>query len=618
MFLTQTSSCDYENLCRLDVLGLKDTNVGDQGIVYEEFKEQLKRSPEGWYEVGLPWKGNHPPLLNNEAGSLKRLNARTNRLEKQPGMLEQYDSVIQDQLAQGIVERVESEAKEREFYIPHKQVIRETAESTKLRIVYDASARASEKAPSLNECLEIGPPTQYQLWSVLVRNRFHPVAISGDLKQAFLQVRIWEPDRDVMRFHWYKDLKTKEIEALRFTRALFGLAPSPFLLGGGLRDLELCRERFPAEVEEILRSLYVDDLITGGPTVRETQHLKESAQTIFSEAQLELHKWHSNVPALETDTLQEERSSEQESSYAKQQLGAKPGQTKLLGMPWDKEKDTIALVFPTQPLEPTKRELLGSLARIYDPLGLGSPIILEGKVLYREVCDSRLAWDKALSGIALDKWNAWKKILPDKVEIPHSLAQHQERIVGIDLHGFGDASNKGVASAVFAVVRIAQGTQQSLVTAKSRLAKQGLTIPRQELVCAHMTANLISKVKKALTGFPVEGVYDWLDSSVALHWIKGNGDYRQFVANRVKKIQQHSFIQWRYVRSDQNPANLGSRGGRADESAKLWWEGPAWIAEPENWPPDIVTAATNETQAEAKVVREVLFVTTQTIGPCAE
>ena len=618
MFLTQTSSCDYENLCRLDVLGLKDTNVGDQGIVYEEFKEQLKRSPEGWYEVGLPWKGNHPPLLNNEAGSLKRLNARTNRLEKQPGMLEQYDSVIQDQLAQGIVERVESEAKEREFYIPHKQVIRETAESTKLRIVYDASARASEKAPSLNECLEIGPPTQYQLWSVLVRNRFHPVAISGDLKQAFLQVRIWEPDRDVMRFHWYKDLKTKEIEALRFTRALFGLAPSPFLLGGGLRDLELCRERFPAEVEEILRSLYVDDLITGGPTVRETHHLKESAQTIFSEAQLELHKWHSNVPALETDTLQEERSSEQESSYAKQQLGAKPGQTKLLGMPWDKEKDTIALVFPTQPLEPTKRELLGSLARIYDPLGLGSPTILEGKVLYREVCDSRLAWDKALSGIALDKWNAWKKILPDKVEIPHSLAQHQERIVGIDLHGFGDASNKGVASAVFAVVRIAQGTQQSLVTAKSRLAKQGLTIPRQELVCAHMTANLISKVKKALTGFPVEGVYDWLDSSVALHWIKGNGDYRQFVANRVKKIQQHSFIQWRYVRSDQNPANLGSRGGRADESAKLWWEGPAWIAEPENWPPDIVTAATNETQAEAKVVREVLFVTTQTIGPCAE
>ena len=121
--------------------------------------------------------------------------------------------------------------------------------------------------------------------------------------------------------------------------------------------------------------------------------------------------------------------------------------------------------------------------------------------------------------------------LADKVEIPRSLAQHQERIVRIDLHGFGDASNEGVASAVFSVVRQAQGTQQSLVTAKSRLAKQGLTIPRQQLVSAHMTANLISNVKEALTRFPVEGVYGWLDSSVALHWIMGNGDYRKFVAN---------------------------------------------------------------------------------------
>ena len=56
-----------------------------------------------------------------------------------------------------------------------------------------------------------------------------------------------------MQFHWYKDLKTKEIEALHFTQALFGLAPSPILLGGDLREhLKLCRERFPAEVEEIL------------------------------------------------------------------------------------------------------------------------------------------------------------------------------------------------------------------------------------------------------------------------------------------------------------------------------------------------------------------------------
>ena len=134
-----------------------------------------------------------------------------------------------------------------------------------------------------------------------------------------------------MRFHWYRDLNTKETETLRFTQALFGLAPSPFLLGGVLQEhLECCQERFPVEVEEILRSFYVDDLISSGAKVQKPQHLKESAQAIFSEAQFELHKWHSDIPVLETDVT---GSSKQESSYAKQQLGAKQGETKLLGMP---------------------------------------------------------------------------------------------------------------------------------------------------------------------------------------------------------------------------------------------------------------------------------------------
>lgn len=102
-----------------------------------------------------------------------------------------------------------------------------------------------------------------------MRNRLHSVVIAGDLKQAFLQVRISEPDRDAMRFHWHRNLNTKETETLRLTGALFGLASSSFLLGGVLREhLECCRERFPVEVEEILRSLYVDDLISGGETVQ--------------------------------------------------------------------------------------------------------------------------------------------------------------------------------------------------------------------------------------------------------------------------------------------------------------------------------------------------------------
>lgn len=64
-FLTQASQCDYEELCRMDVLGLADNPEHDQHGVYAELQEQLTRSEEGWYETGLPWKGNHPPLPNN-------------------------------------------------------------------------------------------------------------------------------------------------------------------------------------------------------------------------------------------------------------------------------------------------------------------------------------------------------------------------------------------------------------------------------------------------------------------------------------------------------------------------------------------------------------------------
>lgn len=264
---------------------------------------------------------------------MKRLDNLVRKLEKQPGMLEKYDDIIQDQLAQGIVERALKEPEGREFYLPHKTVIRETAESTKIRIVYDASARANREAPSLNDCLETGPPLQNKLWSVLIRNTFHPVALAGDLKQAFLQVRIREEDRDVMRFHWLKDLETKQVETLRLTRALFGLSTSPFLLGGVIdQHLQNLQHIFPNEVGEIRRSLYVDDLISGGETVTDTQHLKQTSQSIFREGKFELHKWHSNVPSLEGPTPLEETKTEEEQpttpldasqSYAKCQMGVK-------------------------------------------------------------------------------------------------------------------------------------------------------------------------------------------------------------------------------------------------------------------------------------------------------
>ena len=405
MLLTQTSRVDYEDLCKLDVLGLADSPSGDQGVVYDEFKEQLRRSDEGWYETGLPWKGNHTPLPNNKEGSLRRLASLVRKLEKN-GTIEDYNAVIQEQLTEGIVERAPNSVEGREFYIPHKGVVRETAESTKLRIVYDASARAWDGAPSLNECLNTGPPLQNQLWSVLIRGRFNPVAITGDIKKAFLQVRIRSEERDALRFHWI-NTETKEIETLRFTRALFGLGPSPFLLGGVIEQhLDTWTPKKPDVVSEIKKNLYVDDLISGGTTVSKAREMKQAATEIFADAAFELHKWHSSVPELESA----ETDLNADQTFAKQQLGG------------------------------SKR---------------------------------------------------------------------------------------------------------------------------------------------------------------------GEGDYKQFVHNRVRKIQDKNWITWRHVPTKENPADLGSRGGPVAQDDDLWWRGPKWLSDPSAWPVDITTTATAEALAEAKTVREI-------------
>lgn len=619
VYLTKTSAADYEQLCSLDVLGLADRPEADQQNVFAEFSEQLNRSDEGWYESGLLWKPGHDHLQSNERGSIRRLQGLVRKLQREPGLIDKYDEIIQEQLTEGIVERVVDEPNERVFYIPHKPVKKETAVTTKLRIVFDASAKPSEDSPSLNECLETGPPLQNLLWNVLVRNRLKPVALAADIKQAFLQVRIRPEDRDALRFHWLKNKDPSVIEALRFTRALFGLVQSPFLLAGTLKlHLQSLREKYPVEVDEILRSLYVDDVITGGNTKEEVQDLKKTIISVFGDAKFTMHKWNSNEPQLESENVVPVHEPQldggngvpvdEQQSYAKQQLGVKEGESKILGLPWNKREDTIAVTFPEEPVDNTKRGMLRFLAAVYDPLGVASPTTLVGKLLYREVCDSRLPWDEKLSDRIGQEWLKFVRSLPNKVEVLRSIPRFKEPIEGVQLHVFGDTSGVGTSAAVYAVITQASGVSKGLIAAKSRLAKKNLTIPRLELVSAHMAANLVENVRVALEGYPIKSVHGWSDSTVALHWIKGGGTYKQFVANRVRKINDKDYIEWRHVDSKHNPADIGSRGCKADQLCNVWLPGPQWLSKPEEWPGDVVTEPNKETEAEAKLTKEVFAV----------
>ena len=236
-----------------------------------------------------------------------------------------------------------------------------------------------------------------------------------------------------------------------------------------------------------------------------------------------------------------------------------------------------------------------------------SPITLGGRFLYRDICDAKVAWDAKLPSNLMKNWVCWQKKLPSHVIVPRSLAAHQEDIQAIELHAFGDASGKGVAAAVYAIVVQEKGVNQGLVASRARLAKKGLTIPWLELVSDHMAVNLLSNVSEALEGFPVTTRYCWLDSTVALRWIRCPGGYKQFVNNRVPKIQTHSDVVRHHVRMADNPADVGSCSSEVANHA-LWWSGPEWSSNKTCWPPDIVMNATQESLAEAEAKRGMLAV----------
>ena len=129
----------------------------------------------------------------------------------------------------------------------------------------------------------------------------------------------------------------------RFTRALFGLTCSPFLLGGVLKEqLKSWKERYPHLAEELQKGLYVEDLMTGGTATTEMREKRTKAVEIFEDATFQLHKWHSNVATLESDERNSKNAiNDYQSTFAKQQLGPRHVETKLLGLPWNKKKDTL-------------------------------------------------------------------------------------------------------------------------------------------------------------------------------------------------------------------------------------------------------------------------------------
>ena len=161
----------------------------------------------------------------------------------------------------------------------------------------------------------------------------------------------------------------------------------------------------------------------------------------------------------------------------------------------------------------------------------------------------------------------------------------------IELHGFADASNKAFGGVVYLRIQSDNSVVCNLVASKTRVSPiTGATTPRLELLSALVLARLILSVRKALDqSLKINSCVCWLDSEIVLWWItKSQREFKPFLQNRVVEIRKPVTPDvWKYVPTDQNPAEIASRGCKASKlkDDKKWWEGPVFLKRSSDcWP----------------------------------
>ena len=614
----QDLDAKLQRLWDLDSLGIRE-----QDEVHENVLDDILFSGKR-YSVGLPWKVGHKPLPSNYNVSLQRLRGQVKKLEQTPNIYAQYNDIINEQVKEGIIERVsELETADKIHYLPHRAVVRENAETTKVRVVYDASSKDRKSGVSLNDCLHVGPSLTPLIFDVLLRFRVNPIALVGDIEKAFLNIEIHPEHRDCLRFLWLNDIhaESPEIVTYRFNRVVFGCNSSPFLLNCVLRHhIMRYKEKDPEFVAKMIGGFFVDDLVTGCNDTQGALILYEKARDRMKEGGFTLRKWKTNdgeladkIAKKESEWIERKSNPNlEDQSFAKETLGTignMSEKTKVLGITWDYNKDIWE--FPLdikggeidKSVQATKRGILSSLASLFDPLGLVSPIAVSAKILFQELCLEKLGWDDPLPIDKANRWEAWLRDLKGAgtISVPRcAVSVKKGTLVSRQLHGFADASKKAYCAMVYLVEETTEGIFIQLLSAKTRVAPlKQLTIPRLELMSARVLATLMTTVIEALgPQFHINCVRYWLDSKTALYWIYNSGEWKQFVQHRVNEILNLTIKDdWGHVAGTENPADLGSRGAAARhlKDSKLWWQGPQWLKQgKDSWPsPFLVEESTD-------------------------
>ena len=315
----------------------------------------------------------------------------------------EYDKIIKQYINDDIVEPIRFTKTSYDLgsvqYLPHCTVVRQNRDTTKVRTAFDTSAHVDSE-PSLNDVLYPGPCMLPLLHNILIRFRIGKIDIVADVQQAFLQIEIDENHWDFLRFIWFDNVLSNNPSyvLLRFARVVSSVTCSPFLLNGTLKvHLEkfIPIESYPKFIQQLLLNLYVDDLSNSFNNVEDSFKFYEVSKKCLAEASFKLQKWATNIDELakliklnESDTTEMHNADDE--TYVTDSLGISDTYRKVMGVNWNTTDDKFGFEFSdiiniASKLNVTERNILKVNAMFFDPLGLIFPVLLQPKLLFRNI-----------------------------------------------------------------------------------------------------------------------------------------------------------------------------------------------------------------------------------------
>lgn len=551
------------------------------------FMQTHTRDTNGRFIVRIPLKETASNLGDSKQIAIKRFHLLEKRLAKDNNLKLAYSGFIKEyedlKHMSNITNHVKNDDFKTAYYLPHHAVWNPNSTTTRLRVVFDGSAKTTN-GNSFNDIQMIGPTIQDDLISIIMRFRKHKYVMTADITKMYRQVLVHEEDRSMQRILWRPDI-SQPINCYELNTITYGTASAPFLAIRCLQQLaHENAEQYPVASSVILHDFYVDDLLTGTETVEEAVTLRNEVTGILESGGFMLRKWVSNNPRILKDKVLD-------SSNDVLILGDHEV-IKTLGVTWQASSDTIKYNIKNcdDTKSVTKRNILSSIAQIFDPLGLLGPTTIIAKIILQRLWQYRLSWDESIPNDLYTQWIQFKNQLHilNKISIPRHVICNNP--IKIQLHGFCDASEMAYGACIYIKsLDILGNSQIKLLCAKTRVAPlKTTTIPRLELCGALLLSRLVQKVVNSLNISFDEHFY-WCDSTIVLAWINTSASQlKTFVANRIAEIQSLTNLKnWNHVISGDNPADLLSRGVNPNNLIKsnIWWNGPIWLSMNTNeWP----------------------------------